>query len=246
MRQLSGELLLTALDHGAEDTYLGRVITMLAIAHPETSREQIASQSLQEITIQLLGLRALSFGPRLEGYLACPSCDVRLEFTLPINPVIESLRRSAPLVEVSGAIGDTGFTMRLATASDLLSIVGISDLSEARKRLLARCLSEKQNAALNLDPFSALQNPEFCQLAIDTFDQLQSDAEIKVELLCAECGESHSVDLDIGRFLWTEVRSAALRLMRDVHDLASVYGWQESTILAMSDTRRRTYLEMIQ
>jgi hypothetical protein len=146
----------------------------------------------------------------------------------------------------SGSIGETGFAMRLATASDLLSISGMTDLPEARRQLLARCLSRKKNATLDSDPLLALENPEFCQLAIETFDQLQSDAEINIELLCVECGRSHSIDLDIGRYLWTEVRSAAMRLMRDVHDLASAYGWQESSILAMSDTRRRTYLEMIQ
>jgi hypothetical protein len=246
MRQLSGELLLTALDHGTEDTYLGRIITMLAIANPETSRGQIIAQSLQEITIQLLALRSLSFGPQLEGYLACPSCNTRLEFTLPIDPVVERLRRSASLAKVYSTIGENSLTMRLATASDLLSISGITDLSEARKELLARCLNEMQNTTLNLDTLSALENPEFHQLAVETFDRLQADAEISIELICPECGTSRSVDLDIGRLLWTEVRSAAMRLMRDVHDLASAYGWQEFAILAMSDTRRRTYLEMIQ
>ena len=103
-----------------------------------------------------------------------------------------------------------------------------------------------QNTTLNLDTLSALENPEFRQLAVETFDRLQADAEISIELICPECGTSRSVDLDIGRFLWTEIRSAAMRLMRDVHVLASAYGWQESAILAMSDTRRRTYLEMIQ
>ena len=246
MRQLSGELLLTALDYGAEDTYLGRIITMLAIAHPEISREQIMMHSMQEITVQLLALRAVSFGPQMEGYLACPGCNARLEFTLPIAPVIERLRQSTSLVKMPEVIGETGFTMRLATASDLLSIANITDLVDARKQLLARCLSAPQDAKLSLDPFPALENPEFCQLAIETFDALQSDAEINVELLCAECGGSHSVDLDMGRFLWSEVRSAAMRLMGDVHELASAYGWQESSILAMGDIRRRAYLEMIQ
>jgi hypothetical protein len=246
MRQLSGELLLTALDYGAEDTYLGRIITMLAIAHPEISREQIMMHSMQEITVQLLALRAVSFGPQMEGYLACPGCNARLEFTLPIAPVIERLRQSTSLVKMPEVIGETGFTMRLATASDLLSIANMTNLVDARKQLLARCLSTPQDAELSLDLFPALENPEFCQLAIETFDALQSDAEINVELLCAECGGSHSVDLDMGRFLWSEVRSAAMRLMGDVHGLASAYGWQESSILAMGDIRRRAYLEMIQ
>ncbi len=246
MRQLTGELLLTVLDHGAEDTYLGRIITMLAIAHPQVTRAQIAAQSMPEITLQLLMLRASSFGPQLEGYLACPSCNARLEFTLPIASVTHSLHQSALSTTQFSAVGETGLTMRLATVSDLLSIADLTDLVEARKQLLARCLADMPTATQNRDPISLLDNPEFRRLAIETFDQLQSSAEISVELECAECGESHSVDLDIGRFLWTEVRNAAMQLMRDVHDLAIAYGWEESAILNMSGVRRQTYLEMIQ
>ena len=242
MRQLSGELLLTALDYGVEDTYLGRILTMLAIAQPELPREKIAALSMQEITLQLLTIHTLNFGPQLEGFLGCPSCSARLEFTLPIAPVIERLRQSASSANTFSTIGETGFTMRLATPYDLLSIENITDMAKARQHLLARCLGETQNVTLD----SALNDPEFCQLAIETFDQLQSDAEIDVELVCAECNQSHLVDLDLGRFLWAEIRSTAMRLMRDVHDLASAYGWQESAILTMSGIRRQTYLEMIQ
>jgi hypothetical protein len=32
--------------------------------------------------------------------------------------------------------------------------------------------------------------------------------------------------------------------MREVHELASAYGWQEASILAMSSNRRNAYLEM--
>jgi hypothetical protein len=52
-------------------------------------------------------------------------------------------------------------------------------------------------------------------------------------------------DLDIGRFLWFEVRNAAQRLLREVHELAYAYGWSESAILAMSFHRRQNYLAMV-
>jgi hypothetical protein len=53
------------------------------------------------------------------------------------------------------------------------------------------------------------------------------------------------VDLDIGRFLWMEVRHAALALLRDVHELASAYGWREDEILTMNSARRAMYLGMV-
>src|SRR5260370_7347426 len=111
MRQLNGELLLTALDLGAQDTYLGRILTMLALVHPEISREQIAAWSLQDIIIELLTLRAISFGPELAGYLACPACGARLEFTLPIPPVVETLPKSKSIIHQRSPLRQTPFTM---------------------------------------------------------------------------------------------------------------------------------------
>jgi hypothetical protein len=33
--------------------------------------------------------------------------------------------------------------------------------------------------------------------------------------------------------------------LRDVHELASAYGWRESEILALSPQRRQAYLELV-
>jgi len=243
MRQLSGELLLTALDLGAQDTYLGRILTMLALAHPETSREQIAAWSLQDIIIELLTLRAISFGPELAGYVACPACGARLEFTLPIPPVVESLHKSKSTIQRC-AIGETNFTMRAVTAADLFSVNTIPDLPSARKRLLASCIRETNDEGTDKEIYAELERPDFMRLALRTFEQLQSSSEISIDLQCAECSRAHAIDLDLGRFVWTEVRHAASRLMREVHELASAYGWQEASILAMSSNRRNAYLEM--
>jgi hypothetical protein len=244
MRQLSGELLLTALDLGAQDTYLGRILTMLALVHPEISREQIAAWSLQDIIIELLTLRAISFGPELAGYLACPACGARLEFTLPIPPVVESLQESKSIIQQRCAIGETNFTMRPVTAADLFSVTPITDLPSARKRLLASCIRETNDEGTDKEIYAELERPDFMRLAIRAFEQLQSSSEISIDLQCAECSRAHAIDLDLGRFVWTEVRHAASRLMREVHELASAYGWQEASILAMSSNRRNAYLEM--
>ena len=37
----------------------------------------------------------------------------------------------------------------------------------------------------------------------------------------------------------------ARRLLLDVHQLASAYGWSEMEILSLSATRRNAYLEMV-
>ena len=52
--------------------------------------------------------------------------------------------------------------------------------------------------------------------------------------------------LDVGEFLWAEVRQAAMRLLEDVHALAWAYGWREADLLAMPAQRRAFYLARVQ
>ena len=49
----------------------------------------------------------------------------------------------------------------------------------------------------------------------------------------------------MARFLWKEVRNAARRLLGEIHQLASAYGWSERAIAAMGPGRRAAYLGML-
>ena len=51
--------------------------------------------------------------------------------------------------------------------------------------------------------------------------------------------------LDVPGLFWIELRSLARRLLSDVHELASRYGWSESEILGLSARRRRAYIERV-
>src|SRR5260370_7513010 len=186
MRQLNGELLLTALDLGAQDTYLGRILTMIAFVNPEISREQIAAWSLQDIIIELLTLRAISFGPELAGYLACPACGAGLAFTLPSPPVVERLHESKSIIQQRCAIGETNFTMRPVTAADLFSVTTITDLPSARKRLLASCIRETNDEGTDKEIYAELERPDFMRLPIPAFAQLQSTTQTFTNLQCAK------------------------------------------------------------
>ena len=46
-------------------------------------------------------------------------------------------------------------------------------------------------------------------------------------------------------FLWDEVDVRARRLLDEVHALAGAYGWSEQRILALSEARRRAYLDRV-
>ena len=69
-------------------------------------------------------------------------------------------------------------------------------------------------------------------------------AEVLLDVSCPSCGESFAADVDVARFVWAEVRTRALGLLRDVDALARAYGWTEEQVLALGAARRATYLEL--
>jgi hypothetical protein len=69
---------------------------------------------------------------------------------------------------------------------------------------------------------------------------------IQFALDCPACLKHWEETFDITSFFWSEVSAWALRQLREVHVIASTYGWSEAEILALGPARRRAYLEMIQ
>lgn len=70
-------------------------------------------------------------------------------------------------------------------------------------------------------------------------------ADVHLALDCPDCGHQWRAAFDIVSFFWSEIGVWAKRVLREVHILASAYGWREDDILAMSPWRRQVYLEML-
>ena len=76
--------------------------------------------------------------------------------------------------------------------------------------------------------------------------QADPQADVQLAIRCPNCGHQWEAPFDIGSFLWTEIHACAMRLLREIHALASAYGWREADILALSPRRRQAYLELLQ
>ncbi|HEV2690485.1 MAG TPA: hypothetical protein VGV35_18135 [Bryobacteraceae bacterium] len=234
MRPLRGELLLEAWERGSGETGLERALTMLAVACPDRKREELAALSIADRDLELLRLRRLTFGDALWGGLACPSCATRLEFEISVESMLNRLEALRPPGESKWSVGRLTLSMRPVSSSDLAAVVSAED---PRRRLLALCTS--------IDGTDAESALAVCEdSAVEHFNRLNQGAETRFTLPCPACGATEQVDLDIGCVLWAEVRHAALSILREVHELASAYGWTERAILEMTASRRACYLEM--
>ena len=234
MRPLRGELLLEAWEQGLAEPELSRALRLLSVSGADQTREELAALSVANCDAELLRLRQLTFGDALRGTLTCKSCATRMEFETSVGSLLDRIEAARPPDEAKWSVGQFTFSMRPVTTFDLISIASAPNPG---RRLLERCTTV---GGANAE--SALAETE--NSAVERFNRLNEGAETRFTLQCPACRETDYVNLDIGRFLWAEVRHAALSLLRDVHELASAYGWTEGTILEMSATRRASYLEM--
>jgi hypothetical protein len=177
----------------------------------------------------------------MEAVAVCPQCGGRLDVTLNAT---EMRCGGAQETEAEIALTVAGYELqfRLPNSEDLAAL-NRSDADQARGRLLGRCLLSVQR---NGTPVAPDRLPEeVVDAASERMARADPLADIQLALSCPLCSHRWRAAFDIVSFLWREIESMAGRLLRDVHALASAYGWHEKDILALSPVRRQFYLTLI-
>jgi hypothetical protein len=243
MRALSGELLLAAWEAGARGHELHRPLALLAAALPGTPPAALPAMPVAARDLELLRLRALTFGPELAVLGTCPACGERLEFTLDAGQLAARLEAAAGADPAEWTEDGQRYRLRPVTTDDLLGTLAVADPQEAQDLLLARCLEHIHNHDSERAILSPLRS-SYPPSVIKRFEELHADAELRCAIDCPACSARHVHDFDIARFLWREVTVAARRLLAEVHALAAAYGWGERDIMRLSPLRRAAYLEL--
>lgn len=243
MHTLTGQEIVRVWEVSSGQHALDQAITILRAAFPEVSRETLASLRIGQRDASLFAIRAQLFGAHLSSLAICPACSERIEFVLntadlPITPGIEPVEDILTLTTDEGELH-----FRLPNSLDLAAIVDSHDIPAARTQLAQRCIlqANRDGEAVAVEDLSETLIAAMAAY-MDTCDPL---AAIVIPLDCMACGYSWHILFDIVSFFWTEIAAQARRLLREVHTLASQYGWREADILAMSAMRRQFYLEMV-
>jgi hypothetical protein len=240
MRALSNADFLTLWENGHRLHPLDRGLLAIRASLPEglggrVADEPVADWPLGRRNRALAELRTLYFGPRLEGWTACSQCGETLEFEVDCRKLAETYEEAS-----SQPIAVQGSTFRLPTSRDLARIAGETDPQRAVLLLLQNCaIDHEESEPLRWSESEIEEVAEKMALA----DPL---AEIALGFECPVCHHTSEEVLDLSTFLWAEIETRAKRLLLEIHALAISYGWAESAILAMSDVRRATYLQMVQ
>jgi hypothetical protein len=245
VESLSPAELLDVWERGQHQAHVERALTMLAAASPGASREMLAALSIGQRDACLIALRERLFGQQLTSLADCPACGERLEMSFSVVDIRAS-SNAEPAPMLSFDRSGYELRLRLPNSLDLLALAGCASPAEMRGRLFEQCvLSIRHQGRTESAALTAGMPAEIIDAAIEQIAQADPQADVQVDLICPCCRHQWQAGFDIVSYLWSELHARAIHLLREIHLLASSYGWRESDILNMSSWRRECYLEML-
>lgn len=239
MHPLSASHLLALWEIGLSQHPLQRAVTLLNAAIPEMPPESLAALPIGQRDACLLTLRTMTFGSRLNSLARCPQCGERLELAFDVDDI--RVEAQLPNETITLSVDDYAITFRLPNTHDLVSLAKhrIPD----PRQLLERCLLAATHAGT---PCPAGELPDLIVQAIaEKMSVADPQAEIQLALTCPACEQEWQATFDILSYFWMEINAWAQRILREVHLLATTYGWTEMDILALTPLRRAMYLQLI-
>jgi hypothetical protein len=235
------ERLLRAWEGTLDEQPLRRGASLLA-GYRCDDVEEVAEWSIPARDAALYDLRRDLFGHEALAIATCPRCGQQLE--LPLD--LRGLRPPGDGIAVE-TVGSGGYvvTLRLPTTADLANIADSADEELALAALVTRCVISV------LDPDGKSCTLQETPAGLDAMLRLRlaellDDVDVQLEVTCPGCELAFAAPFDIAPFLLRELDAWAGRLLRDIHQIACAYGWDEATILALSPRRRRAYLDLIE
>jgi len=178
------------------------------------------------------------YGDRVEGTVRCTDCGAAFDLTFTLAELargLESGRRTARTVgpdsEGTYVLPD-GRRFRLPTAEDQIAVSGMAP-EQGAEVLASRCL-------LAGDPAGDREALEAAMSEVGPVLDLDLGAT------CAECGAPQEVRFEIRAHLLGTLAAERPCLAREVHSIATAYGWGLNEVLDLPRDQRRGYVRLIE
>lgn len=242
MEKILESTLLDLWERYAHHAPVERTLALVAIACPKEHMETLIDWPIGRRDSLLLEFREKLFGEQLAAMTRCPQCSKDVELIFETSSIRTHHASATPFkLEFSGQDGKQyQIELRAISSRDLMGSV------VDRNSLLRRCIVAVNYVDVQLDPALSIEISEDIESkCVQALAECDPQADVQLELVCADCGFSWDAPFDIATYLWREIEIWADQTLRQVHLLASAYGWSEQQILELTPQRRRSYLEMV-
>ncbi len=186
------------------------------------------------------------FGDRIESVVPCRACEKGSEISFSLATLVSSIvgardaggLATGPDEQCHYSLSG-GLRLRLPAGADQRAVIGLPP-ERARVALLHRCIvaDEQGRTPSDLDP-ATLDRVEAAMAALAPI------IEHELEFACHECGASQRAHFDIQSFLLRGLEHERRFLVREIHYIASGYGWSLAEILGLTRSDRRRYVELL-
>ncbi|OPY54280.1 MAG: hypothetical protein A4E49_01099 [Methanosaeta sp. PtaU1.Bin112] len=247
MKGLTALQLLDVWEQGHAYPISQRSLLLLAAARDDLEMDDLLSMSIGKIDAALMDLRDLTFGPMINCLESCPVCNSLLDLPMRM-PDLKANASDISTESFSIISGEYEIDFRLPTGSDLIAISGHNNIEKAKDLVLRRCITQIRRNGLVCSNIRSndILIPERSREEISKrMREIDPQANIEINLICPSCGSDWQRVFDIATFFCMEIDIWALRTLREVHILASAYGWSEKEIVGMSQWKRQLYMEMV-
>lgn len=191
-----------------------------------------------------------SFEDRIESEVACEACGESSEITFSLAALVASVMpsdESKPGESVAGpdtsgtySLAD-GIRFRLPNSEDQRAVVGLRP-DQRRVALLRRCILEHGDG----------EHRTASDFSKDMLDRVEAamakvgpTLDLNIPVTCHECGFVLDMRFDIQHFLLAAFTHEARFLVREIHYLASTYGWSLREILDLTRDDRRAFVGLV-
>ncbi len=180
-----------------------------------------------------------AYGQRVAGTVPCSACASPFDLEFALDELVAAVERAEPAPQVE-ALGDgifrtrDGARFRLPTGEDELMVAALAP-AEAERALYERCVLES--------PLSQAAAREVIEEAMEAVAPV---LDVAIDTICPECGIAQAVRFDVQSYLLRALAQEGRQLAREVHRIATAYGWSLADILGLPRGTRRTFVELIE
>lgn len=246
IRPVNGGDELALIDRYKGTFHARRVTELLArclvsLGPLDVARRAMRALSVGDREALALHLHALTYGSSLHCLTECPTsgCGQSLEIDLSVDDLLQPPYSDAERWQEFVAPDGRKARFRLPTGDDQESVAELAgaDLPAAEARLWSLCVEGLAEVGRDQTLDEAVSR---------LMEHRDPQAELSVEMTCPECENTFESTFDAGGYLLARLEHRRAELIRQVHVLASRYGWGEPEILVLPPPRRLAYVQAIE